>query len=488
MIPKPSLDDRTFDDIVDEAIRLIPQYCPEWNNYNPADPGIALIELFAWMTEMMLYRLNRVPERNLLTFLELMGIEPTPPRPAQTVLTFTLNDKGDSVNIPQHTRVETRPTAEDRPVLFETDRAILATNNSIVGAFSQFHDEFSDHTGILGKKNRSFQPFLQARTIERFIYLADERFEYLEAPSLLTLEFELPGGVDLDLSRSVTWSFWDGDRWQDMSEAPIETGPNMMAFEGPLEIQPTEVDEVEGFWIRAQLADVPDETVVVETVRARVEVRGEGILPDNLYSNPESTLFVTLDPERTFAPLGKEPSADGAFYIAADSLFSKDKMTFKLEVDLVEAIVSPTPTPSENLMLHWEFNDGKRWRALGKSGPGVDKPIDTYGFQDGTNGLVNSGIIRFRRPKPMKQVNVNGIEANWIRCRIEQGDYGVPGTYELDGDRWVWRDEKPLTPPIFKSFSLKFQEEDQVVNHLLSFNDFQFVNHTNAAEDESKNF
>jgi hypothetical protein len=50
MIPSPNLDDRTYNDIVEEAIRLIPHYCPEWTNHNATDPGIALIELFAWMT------------------------------------------------------------------------------------------------------------------------------------------------------------------------------------------------------------------------------------------------------------------------------------------------------------------------------------------------------------------------------------------------------------------------------------------------------
>ena len=90
MIPKPNLDDRTFQDIVDDAIRLIPQYCPEWNNFNPTDPGVTLVELFAWMTEMVLYRLNRVPEKNLLTFLELMGVEPTPPHPSSTILVFSI--------------------------------------------------------------------------------------------------------------------------------------------------------------------------------------------------------------------------------------------------------------------------------------------------------------------------------------------------------------------------------------------------------------
>jgi hypothetical protein len=55
MIPSPKLDDRAFDDIVAEAIRLIPRYAPEWTNHNVSDPGITLIELAAWMTDVILW-------------------------------------------------------------------------------------------------------------------------------------------------------------------------------------------------------------------------------------------------------------------------------------------------------------------------------------------------------------------------------------------------------------------------------------------------
>src|SRR5204863_8570690 len=71
MIPAPKLDDRTYADIVAEALRLIPRYCPEWTNHNPSDPGITVLELASWMTELILYRLNRVPEKNYLAFLDL---------------------------------------------------------------------------------------------------------------------------------------------------------------------------------------------------------------------------------------------------------------------------------------------------------------------------------------------------------------------------------------------------------------------------------
>ena len=90
-LPAPNLDDRTFQDIVDEAKRLIPRYTPEWTNHNLSDPGVALIELFAWMSEMVLFRVNQVPDRLFVHFLNLVGIEPFPPSVARADITFWLS-------------------------------------------------------------------------------------------------------------------------------------------------------------------------------------------------------------------------------------------------------------------------------------------------------------------------------------------------------------------------------------------------------------
>ncbi len=90
-LPAPNLDDRTFQDIVDEAKRLIPHYTPEWTNHNVSDPGVALIELFAWMSEMVLYRVNQVPDRLFVHFLNLVGIEPFPPSVSKARVTFWLS-------------------------------------------------------------------------------------------------------------------------------------------------------------------------------------------------------------------------------------------------------------------------------------------------------------------------------------------------------------------------------------------------------------
>lgn len=69
----PNLDDRTYDDLVAEALSLIPTYAPEWTNHNPSDPGIMLIELFAYLTEMQLYRQNRITDANTRSFLKLLN-------------------------------------------------------------------------------------------------------------------------------------------------------------------------------------------------------------------------------------------------------------------------------------------------------------------------------------------------------------------------------------------------------------------------------
>jgi hypothetical protein len=74
MLPIPNLDDRRFADLVAEGRAMIPRYAPEWTNYNPSDPGITLLELFAWLTEMILYRLNHVSEDNYRAFLDLIGV------------------------------------------------------------------------------------------------------------------------------------------------------------------------------------------------------------------------------------------------------------------------------------------------------------------------------------------------------------------------------------------------------------------------------
>jgi len=97
----PRLDDRSYDQILRETLARIPVHTPEWTNFTPSDPGVTLIELFAFMTDNMLYRCNLVPERNRLKFLQLLALPLRPASAAQGVITIA-NERGpmETVTLP----------------------------------------------------------------------------------------------------------------------------------------------------------------------------------------------------------------------------------------------------------------------------------------------------------------------------------------------------------------------------------------------------
>src|SRR5918994_253533 len=90
-LPAPHLDDRRFQDFVDDAKRLVQRRCPEWTDHNVGDPGVTLIEAFAMMADQLTYRLNRVPDRHYLRFLELIGVRLFPATAARVPVTFWLS-------------------------------------------------------------------------------------------------------------------------------------------------------------------------------------------------------------------------------------------------------------------------------------------------------------------------------------------------------------------------------------------------------------
>ena len=85
-LPLPDLDDRRWDDLVEEGRSLIPFYAPEWTDHNAHDPGITLLELFAWLAEMELFELNQISDRQRRKLLALAGVMSKPASPAHALL------------------------------------------------------------------------------------------------------------------------------------------------------------------------------------------------------------------------------------------------------------------------------------------------------------------------------------------------------------------------------------------------------------------
>lgn len=125
MLPAPNLDDRTFQDLVDDAKRLVQQRCPTWTDHNVSDPGVTLIEAFAQMVDQVIYRLNRVPDLHYVKFLELIGVELRPPAAARGEVTFWLSaPQPQPVVVRAESQVATPRTDVSDPVVFSTTREL----------------------------------------------------------------------------------------------------------------------------------------------------------------------------------------------------------------------------------------------------------------------------------------------------------------------------------------------------------------------------
>jgi hypothetical protein len=121
-LPLTNLDDRRWADLVDQGVAQIPLYAPSWTDHNVHDPGRTLIELFAWLAEMTIYRLNQVPARHRRKFLALLGFHARPPRAVETVLSFSFDTNTAAFVLPAGTQFETGEIGGGAPKITFTIR------------------------------------------------------------------------------------------------------------------------------------------------------------------------------------------------------------------------------------------------------------------------------------------------------------------------------------------------------------------------------
>src|SRR5256886_8865869 len=213
-LPAPNLDDRRFQDIVDEAKRRITRYCPEWTDHNVSDPGVALIELFAWMTEMILYRVNQVPDRLYVKFLELVGIELFSASPARTDLLFNLAAPSpEPIRIPAGTQVGTERGQGEDQIVFMTDEDLHLVQPMLSACLSRSSGRYEDHTEDLRLEGSLVSCFPSLRPGDA-VYLG---FDNSLAGNLVRLDVTVAGGdgPGIDPRRPPRiWQSWDGADWR----------------------------------------------------------------------------------------------------------------------------------------------------------------------------------------------------------------------------------------------------------------------------------
>ncbi|MFB6631599.1 putative baseplate assembly protein [Streptomyces sp. NPDC056362] len=150
-LPSPNLDDRRFQQLVDEAKRYVQQRAPEWTDHNVSDPGVTLIETFAYLVDQVLYRLNRVPDKNYHAFLDLLGIRLFPPTAAAADVDFWLSaPQPDTVTLPPGTEVTTAGGETDDAVVFATTGELRILPSELTRLVTAWRSgEQHDRTGML---------------------------------------------------------------------------------------------------------------------------------------------------------------------------------------------------------------------------------------------------------------------------------------------------------------------------------------------------
>ncbi len=125
-LPSINLDDRPFEDLLESARRQISQSCPGWTDLSMGDPGVVLLEVFAHITDALVYRLNLVPDKVKIELLNLIGARLQPPSAASVELVLSVRQPAPGkIEMPRGTRVTTARVAGGvEPPVFATARSV----------------------------------------------------------------------------------------------------------------------------------------------------------------------------------------------------------------------------------------------------------------------------------------------------------------------------------------------------------------------------
>ncbi|MCU1375298.1 MAG: putative baseplate assembly protein [Actinomycetia bacterium] len=262
-LPSPNLDDRKFQDIVDEAKRLIPSNTPEWTNHNHSDPGEALIELFAWMSEMLLFRLNQVPDRLYSKFLDLVGIEPYPSSSARTDLTFWLSSsQAEAVVVPAGTQVGTPNVAGEAPVLFATLEDLTVVQPVLAAAVTTLAEDDELVTDVWEdlRYPTATTPCFGSEPQPRPGDAFNLGFEGSLAGNVVRLDVQATiEGIGVDpRNPPLSWEVWAGESWipatvhEDTTGGLNREGSILLLM--PMAHAPLTIGTKRLHWLRARLA------------------------------------------------------------------------------------------------------------------------------------------------------------------------------------------------------------------------------------------
>jgi hypothetical protein len=478
----------------------------------PTGPSAALIGIFSRWAELIIERLNRVPDKNFVAFLNMLGAAQLPPEPARVPITFALAaGRTTEATVPLGTRVAA-PAGPDapQPAVFEIERplVVVAARLESLVTLDPMLDTYADRSDADGAA--AFPVFQGDHQLEHVLYIGDdELFGYSAIAGLranVTLTASLPAPPAGDL-REVIWQRWDGVEWteltpsNDSTAALMHDGTIVFALpsspvEGGISVERT-INSQASRWLRCQLKTPItigspgasgmvscSQLPVINSLGLEVALARSGITADLGFTNTTA-----LDLSNGFYPFGEKPKRFDTFYVGSREAFSKDGVDADPSVarNLVLTIALANPTDpqapghivhSTDLALAWEYWDGKAWKPFLVGGSGVN---------DTTANLTVSGTVTLTLPAVAAALaTVNGEENYFIRARISAGNYGVEGYYVPvnpgDLTKGYYYVAATYGPPIISSLSIAYNiTKKRAPKRCVTYNALEFEDVTGTS-------
>ncbi|HET9345456.1 MAG TPA: putative baseplate assembly protein [Candidatus Limnocylindrales bacterium] len=480
----PRLDTRDAAAIVSELRGRMPGFAPGWRP-SEVGPGAALLKIVGRDLQALLERLNDAPDKNKLAFLDMLGVSLLPAQAARAPIVFTPRPRLPDGRVPPGTRVAAAAVGGGDDIVFETEEpvALAAAGLAEVVTVLPGSDAYVDHSAdaAAGRPFRLFEP---PRPIPHEVYLAHETNLALSGEVTVELHVELANGAPAPLEHA--WEYWDGALWRgflDFAEADgIEgtsfDGTNGLTRSGVIrlaaacaEAKPTAVEGITSHWLRGRLvgslAGGPGRAVpMIDRIRVRMSVSAGTVAVGTAFSDG-----ITLDLTKTFLPLGNRPQPGSAFYLQADELL--EKAGARAKIDLTTTTLKQFPNSGGTLLtpdVDWQtWSDGE-WRSLV-----IEEETGNAGTFEGT------GTLSFDVPAVTDRTKVNDTDGRWLRAVLTAEGYGATVPVKITETTTLQIVE--VRPPAVASLALSYEYVSSldVAEHCLTWNDFQWQDHTQDA-------
>ncbi len=430
-VPAPSIDKRSFDELVAQTEKLLQDYSAWQPTANGHEPGRALVRICARLAELVVDRLNRVPDKNFLAFLDLVGLELLAPQPARVPLTFQLaTGSTEDALVPARTPVAAIPSeGQTEPIVFETERELVVTRSQLVAAFTREpgRDLYSKHTDVMaGQADDTFFVFQGDQPIQHQLYLGHHALFGIDTTKDITLYIGSAESTESWLS-AVEWAYWQEAGWTPLSTVsrPIREGSAwQVKLSNVPAIPATTVGGKTSAWVRGELkTPLPrGELIDVDAAVARTDLQQHGLLADAGFADN-----APLDCSQPFYPFG-EQTPRVTFYLASHGVFSKPDGRVEINIDV--DVLQPAQ-PSTDLSLNWAYWDGATWQQLGQSSPtSTSVSSSSHDFDDATQAFTRDGAVTFRCPVDWRMNAINDVSGFWLRVDMAAGNYGLSTAYQ----------------------------------------------------------